>query len=58
MTPIEEEIYKILSYAKFLVLAIIIYIFVLTISEFLFTIENFGDNAVGYHKPITQERRI
>ena len=58
MTPIEEEIYKILNYVKFLVLAIIVYLFVLTVSELIFTIENMGDGAVGYHKPITQERRI
>jgi hypothetical protein len=59
MTPIEEEIYKILNYVKFLVLAIIVYIFVLTVSELIFTIENIGDDAVGYHhKPVTQERRI
>jgi len=58
MTPIEEEIYKILNYVKFLVLAIIVYIFVLTVSELIFTIENLGDNAVGYHKPVTQENRI
>ena len=58
MTPIEEAVYRILFYVKFLVLALIIYIFVLTVSEFLFTIENLGDNAVGYHKPVTQENRI
>ena len=58
MTPIEEAVYRILFYVKFLVLALIIYIFVLTVSEFLFTVENLGDNAVGYHKPITQENRI
>ena len=58
MTSIEQEVYKILCYVRLLVIALIVYIFILTVGEIIFTIENIGDGAVGYHKPITQERRI
>lgn len=51
--PIKITLYHILVYLKLLVIALIVYIFVLTLSEALFTIENTGGVAKGsynYHE--------
>ncbi len=51
--PIKVMIYHILVYFKFLIITLIIYVFILTLSEFLFTVENIGGVAKGsytYHE--------
>jgi hypothetical protein len=51
--PIKITLYHILVYLKFFVIALIVYVFVLTLSECLFTIENIGGVAKGsynYHE--------
>jgi hypothetical protein len=45
--PIRLSTYYILLYVKYLVIALVVYIFVLTISDILFTIENTSDIAKG-----------
>jgi hypothetical protein len=51
--PIKITLYYILVYLKLLVIALVVYISVLTLSECLFTIENIGSVAKGsynYHE--------
>lgn len=45
--PIRLITYHILLYVKYLIIALIIYIFALTVSDISFTIENTGDIAKG-----------
>ena len=45
--PIQREIYLILPILKLLLVALIVYLFVLTISEGTFFIQNFNPKAVG-----------
>lgn len=48
--PIRFITYYILLHVKYLVIALIVYIFALTVSDFLFTIQNTGGIAKGaYH---------
>lgn len=55
--PIKIEIYNILVFVKILVCLLIVYFFVLSFSEIIFTFENATDNALGYnHKPLTKEQ--
>lgn len=55
--PIKIEMYNILVFVKILICLLIIYIFVLSFSEIIFTFENATDNAVGYnHKPLIKEK--
>ncbi len=45
--PIRLITYYILLHVKYLVIALVVYIFVLTISDIIFTMQNMGDHAVG-----------
>ena len=45
--PIRLIIYHVLLYVKYLVIALIIYIFALTVSDISFTLENTGGVAKG-----------
>lgn len=55
--PIKIELYNILVFVKILVCLLIIYIFVLSFSEIIFTFENATDNALGNnHKPLIREK--
>ena len=50
--PIRLITYYILLNVKYLVIALIVYIFILTVTDGVFMLQNIGDNAVG-----TIERR-
>jgi len=50
--PIRLTTYYILLHVKFLVMALVVYIFILTVTEGVFILQNVEDNAVG-----TIERR-
>ena len=45
--PIRLTAYQILIHVKILVIALVVYLFVLTISEGVFTLQGVGDHAVG-----------
>lgn len=50
--PIKKQIYYILPMIKLVLIALITYLFVLTVSEGIFTLQNVNDKAVGYyHQP-------
>lgn len=56
--PIKRQIYYILPIIKLVLIALITYLFVLTISEGIFTLQNVNTKAVGHYHQKGENQQI